>query len=92
MDKHESQDETNPNFETRKCIIDLHCLAPLFHTKSHRFFFLSFFWLHPPSVECYLRSCNKLLHFEGWIFIQSSNIWEQHLQIKIVFMKRLRAD
>jgi hypothetical protein len=23
---------------------------------------------------------------------QSSNIWEQHLQIKIVFMKRLRAD
>jgi hypothetical protein len=24
--------------------------------------------------------------------IHSSNIWEQHLQIKIVFMKRLRAD
>jgi hypothetical protein len=23
---------------------------------------------------------------------QCSNIWEQHLQIKIVFMKRLRAD
>jgi hypothetical protein len=23
---------------------------------------------------------------------QSSNIWEQHLQIKIVFMKRIRAD
>jgi hypothetical protein len=23
---------------------------------------------------------------------QSSNIWELHLQIKIVFMKRLRAD
>jgi hypothetical protein len=23
---------------------------------------------------------------------QSSNIWEQHLQIKIVFTKRLRAD
>jgi hypothetical protein len=24
--------------------------------------------------------------------VQSSNIWEQYLQIKIVFMKRLRVD
>jgi hypothetical protein len=24
--------------------------------------------------------------------LKTTNIWEQHLQIKIVFMKRLRAD
>jgi hypothetical protein len=35
------------------------------------------------------RQSMKIGPLKSW---QSSNIWEQHLQIKIVFMKRLRAD
>jgi hypothetical protein len=39
-------------------------------------------------VLCVLLSCTVLCN----VINTSSNIWEQHLQIKIVFMKRLRAD
>jgi hypothetical protein len=56
--------------------------------------------VNPEKTKCMLVSrCQKAgqrqsikIGIGPWKVWQSSSIWEQHLEIKIVFMKRLRAD